>query len=90
MTIPADTILIGDCRAIHPAEKPTGLIEILVRASRPPGGVVGDWFVGSGSVDEACRLSGHLYLGYEVDAEIAERARSRIAAVLPFDDGGAA
>lgn len=90
MTIPADAILIGDCRADHPTERLASLIKILTRASRPPGDRIGDWFAGSGSVGEACRLSGDRDLGCEIDAEIAERARSHKAAVLPFHNGGAA
>jgi site-specific DNA-methyltransferase (adenine-specific) len=77
-------------RAIHPTEKPSGLIEILIRTSCPPDGLVGDWFAGSGAAGEACRLSGRRYLGCEIDPDMAERARSRIAGVLPFRDGGAA
>jgi len=76
-------------RAIHPTEKPTGLLEILIRTSCPPGGLVGDWFAGSGAAGEACRLSGRRYLGCEIDAEMAERARVRISGVLPFIDGAA-
>lgn len=84
-------IYVGNChgRAIHPTEKPSSLLEILIRTSCPPGGLVGDWFAGSGAAGEACRLSGRRYLGCEIDAAMAERARARIAAVLPFHDGGA-
>ncbi|MGP2492894.1 DNA-methyltransferase [Mesorhizobium sp. PUT5] len=74
-------------RAIHPTEKPSALLEILIRTSCPEGGLVGDWFAGSGAAGEACRLSGRRYLGCEIDADMAELARARIAAVLPFDGG---
>lgn len=74
-------------RAIHPTEKPSGLIEILIRTSCPPGGLVGDWFAGSGAAGEACRLSGRRYVGCEIDPAMAERARARIGAALPFTDG---
>ncbi|HET6608936.1 MAG TPA: site-specific DNA-methyltransferase [Rhodopila sp.] len=70
--------------AIHPTEKPAALIEILIRTSCPEGGIVGDWFAGSGAAGEACRLTGRRYLGCEIDAAMAERARARIAGVLPF------
>ncbi|MGF3021913.1 DNA-methyltransferase [Methylobacterium aquaticum] len=77
-------------RAIHPTEKPVALLEILIRTSCPPRGLLGDWFAGSGAVGEACRLTGLRYLGCEIDAGMAERARTRLAALLPFDAGGAA
>ncbi|MCP9626480.1 site-specific DNA-methyltransferase [Rhodopseudomonas palustris] len=85
-------ITVRNChgRAIHPTEKPSALLEILIRTSCPVGGLVGDWFAGSGAAGEACRLSGRRYLGCEIDAAMAERARSRIAAVLPFHDGAGA
>ncbi|MEO9337104.1 site-specific DNA-methyltransferase [Mesorhizobium sp. SB112] len=75
--------------AIHPTEKPSGLLEILIRTSCPKGGLVGDWFAGSGAAGEACRLSGRRYLGCEIDADMAERARVRVSGVLPFIDGAA-
>lgn len=77
-------------RAIHPTEKPVALIEILIRTSCPEGGLVGDWSAGSGAAGEACRLTGRRYLGCEIDADMAGRARARLASVLPFHDGGAA
>ena len=84
-------IYLRNChgRAIHPTEKPSALLEILIRTSCPEGGLVGDWFAGSGAAGEACRLSARRYIGCEIDPEMAERARARIATVLPFHDGGA-
>lgn len=75
-------------RAIHPTEKPVGLLEILLRTSCPEGGLVGDWFAGSGAAGEAARATGRRYLGCEIDPDMAARANARIAAVLPL--GGAA
>lgn len=82
-------IYVRNChgRAIHPTEKPVGLLEALIRTSCPPGGLVGDWFAGSGAAGEACRLAGRRYLGCEIDAGMAQRARDRLAAILPFSDG---
>lgn len=82
-------IFVRNChgRAIHPTEKPSGLMEILIRTSCPPGGLVGDWFAGSGAAGEACRLSGRRYLGCEIDPAMAARAQARLAAVLPFTNG---
>jgi site-specific DNA-methyltransferase (adenine-specific) len=50
---------------------------------------VGDSFAGSDSAGEACRLSGRRCLACEIDAAI-ERARTRIASMLLFWDGGGA
>ncbi|WP_234190166.1 site-specific DNA-methyltransferase [Shinella sp. NM-101] len=76
-------------RAIHPTEKPAPLLEILIRTSCPQGGLVGDWFAGSGAAGEACRLTGRRYLGCEIDPVMADKARARIAAVLPLGGGAA-
>jgi site-specific DNA-methyltransferase (adenine-specific) len=75
-------------RAIHPTEKPSALMEILIRTSCPPDGLVGDWFAGSGSAGEACRHTGRRYIGCEIDPAMARRASDRLAQMLPF--GGAA
>ena len=63
--------------AIHPTEKPVDLLQILIRTSCPPGGLVGDFFAGSGSAMEACLASGRNYVGCEIDADMAQRARRR-------------
>lgn len=85
-------IFAGNCHghAIHPTEKPAGLLEILVRTSCPEDGLVADWFAGAGAVGEACLLAGRRYLGCEIDPDMANRARARLAAILPFHDGGPA
>ena len=63
--------------AIHPTEKPIALLEILVRTSCPPNGLVGDFFAGSGSCAEACALNDRGYVGCEIDPEMAAIAKSR-------------
>lgn len=69
-------------RAIHGTEKPAPLAEILVRTSCPPGGLVGDWFAGSGAVGDACQMAGRNYVGCEIDPDMAEKARHRLASTL--------
>ena len=69
-------------RAIHPTEKPAALLEILIKASCPPGGLVGDLFAGSGAGGEASAVTGRRYVGCEIDAEKASRARRRLASSL--------
>jgi site-specific DNA-methyltransferase (adenine-specific) len=71
-------------RAIHPTEKPVPLLEILIRTSCPPDGLVGDFFAGSGAGGEAAIACGRRYVGCEIDPEMAQKARARLAGILPF------
>jgi site-specific DNA-methyltransferase (adenine-specific) len=69
-------------RAIHPTEKPDALMEILIRTSCPPDGLVGDMFAGSGSAGEAAKRAGRNYVGCEIDHAMADKARERLAGKL--------
>lgn len=69
-------------QGIHPTEKPIELLEILIRTSCPLGGLVGDFFAGSGAAGEAAATTGHEYVGAEIDPEMAEKARARLAGSL--------
>jgi site-specific DNA-methyltransferase (adenine-specific) len=62
----------------HPTVKPTALMRYLIRLVTPPGGIVLDPFVGSGSTGKACRLEGFDFVGIELDPHYAEIARLRI------------
>lgn len=75
-------------RAIHPTEKPAELLEILVRTSCPPNGIVGDLFAGSGAAGEAAMRAGRRYAGCEIDAEMAAKANDRLAGSLPLPSHG--
>ena len=65
---------------IHSTVKPTALMRYLVRLVTPPGGVVLDPFMGSGSTGKACALEGFGFVGIEIDAEYLAIAEARIAA----------
>jgi site-specific DNA-methyltransferase (adenine-specific) len=69
-------------RAIHPTEKPSALLEILIRTSCPPGGLVGDFFAGSGAGGDAASMCGRNYVGCEIDPSMAEKARARLSSNL--------
>lgn len=71
-------------RAIHPTEKPADLLEILIRTSCPPDGIIGDLFAGSGAAGEAAMRAGRRYAGCEIDAEMAAKANARLSGFLPF------
>ena len=68
---------------IHPTVKPTDLMRYLCRLVTPPGGVVLDPFMGSGSTGKAALLEGFQFIGIEREAEYLEIARARIAAAQP-------
>ncbi len=62
----------------HPTVKPTDLMAYLCRLVTPPGGVVLDPFMGSGSTGCAAVLEGFQFVGMERDADYIELARARI------------
>lgn len=68
--------------AIHPTEKPTGLLQILIRTSCPPGGTVGDFFAGSGAGAQACAELERSYVGADSDPGMADKARERLSGNL--------
>lgn len=65
--------------AIHPTQKPEGIIAPLVRYSCPPGGTVLDCFTGSGTTGVVCVQEQRHFIGIEKDPEMADKARARIA-----------
>ena len=65
----------------HPTVKPTALMRYLCRLVTPPGGVVLDPFMGSGSTGKAAILEGFRFIGIEREAEYCEIARARISSV---------
>lgn len=63
----------------HPCVKPTDLMRYLCRLVTPPGGLVLDPFMGSGSTGKAAVLEGINFIGCELDPDYLEIARARIA-----------
>jgi DNA modification methylase len=68
---------------VHPTVKPTDLMRYLCRLVTPPGGVVLDCFMGSGSTGKAAMLEGFRFIGIEREAEYLEIAKARIACKAP-------
>ena len=64
----------------HPTVKPTALMRYLCRLVTPPGGIVLDPFMGSGSTGKAAILEGFRFIGIEREAEYVEIAKARIEA----------
>ena len=63
----------------HPTVKPLALMRWLVRLVCPPGGLILDPFVGSGTTGMAAVLEGARFLGVEQDEEACWTAVGRIA-----------
>jgi site-specific DNA-methyltransferase (adenine-specific) len=62
----------------HPTVKPTDLMAYLVRLVTPPGGLVLDPFMGSGSTGKACMREGMRFIGCELSAEYLAISAARI------------
>ena len=66
-------------RAIHPTQKPLDIITPLVRYSVPPGGSFVVPFCGSGSDCIVAQREGLAVTAVELDAAMADKARTRVA-----------
>jgi site-specific DNA-methyltransferase (adenine-specific) len=73
---------------IHPTVKPIALMGYLIKMVTPPGGVVLDPFLGSGSTACAAVANGFDWLGIEQRDEYADIAEARIAHYAKEVDNG--
>jgi site-specific DNA-methyltransferase (adenine-specific) len=62
----------------HPTVKPVSLMAYLCRLVTPPGGIVLDPFMGSGSTGIAAQLEGFRFVGMEMDEDYFKIASARI------------
>jgi DNA modification methylase len=63
---------------VHPTVKPLDLMRHLVRLVTPPGGVVLDPFLGSGTTALAAEMEGFAWIGIEKEAEYVAIAEARL------------
>lgn len=63
----------------HPTVKPLALMEHLCKLVTPPGGLILDPFLGSGTTGVAAVRNGFRFIGIEIDAESFTIAAARIA-----------
>lgn len=66
-------------RADHPTQKPLEIIERMLLASCPPGGVVLDPFMGSGTTAVAAKRRGRDFVGFELNPGYCEIIRQRLS-----------
>lgn len=73
--------------ALHPTEKPAGILAPLIEYACPTGGLILDPFAGSGSTAVAARLTGRRAVLIEADEHYCEVIGRRLAQdVLPFGE----
>lgn len=65
--------------ADHPTQKPEAVMSPLIEYSCPPGGLVLDPFIGSGTTARAAIQLGRRCIGIEIDPSYAEMARNPVA-----------
>lgn len=63
----------------HPAQKPLGDVRHLIRHLCPPDGIVLDSYIGSGTTALAAKFEKRNFIGFEIDKDISEMARKRVA-----------
>ncbi len=66
-------------RADHPTQKPLEIVERMIKASCPPGGVVLDPFMGSGTTAVAALRCGRQFVGFELNPRYCEIIADRLA-----------
>lgn len=71
-------------RNAHATVKPVDLMCYLCRLVTPPGGIVLDPFMGSGSTGKACVTEGFSFIGIERDADSFATAQARVVSPMPL------
>jgi site-specific DNA-methyltransferase (adenine-specific) len=61
----------------YPTQKPIGILRRIIRASSPPGGLVLDFFAGSGTTGAAALESGRTFILVDSNAEAIDVMRKR-------------
>jgi site-specific DNA-methyltransferase (adenine-specific) len=75
--------------AVHPTQKPLGILTPLIEYSSPVGGLVLDPFAGSGSTLLAAKLLGRRAIGIERREDYCQMAVQRLMqSVLPLEAAG--
>jgi site-specific DNA-methyltransferase (adenine-specific) len=62
----------------HPCQLPLAMVSRIVRLACPPGGLVVDPFMGSGTTAEACLLNGRRFVGCDLSENYCAEAVKRL------------
>lgn len=76
-----DVLEFERVRRGYPAEKPEGLLRVLIQNSTESGGTVLDPFCGSGSAGAAALSVGRRFIGFDIRAEAKRATEERLACV---------
>jgi modification methylase len=79
-----------DGKKIHPTQKPEALLARVILASSRPGDVVLDPFFGTGTTGAVAKRLGRRFIGIERQADYADAAQARIAAITPLPEASLA
>jgi len=69
--------------ADFPCPRPLDTISYIVQNWSESGNIVLDWFMGSGTTAVAAKMLSRHWLGFEIDPQVAERARLRVLETQP-------
>lgn len=72
-------------RQPHPTQKPSALMERIIKASSNPGDVVLDPFVGSGTTCAVANALGRQWIGFDLNPDYIEMSQKRIETVYQPD-----
>ena len=81
----AERLKTREGKKAHPTQKPESLLHRVLLATTNPGDVVLDPFFGTGTTGAVAKKLGRCFIGLEADADYADIARKRIAAISPGD-----
>jgi site-specific DNA-methyltransferase (adenine-specific) len=70
-------LVLGKKR-IHPTQKPTAILEEIIKIHTNEGDLVFDPFFGSGSTAQACKSLGRRFIGSEIDEKYFKKAVKQI------------
>jgi site-specific DNA-methyltransferase (adenine-specific) len=65
-------------KSIHPTQKPTDLLEWIIKTYSNENDIILDYTMGSGSTIEACINTNRKYIGIEKDEDIYLTAKNRL------------
>ena len=71
-------------KTVHPTQKPTDLLEFLIKSFTSEGDTVLDFTMGSGSTGVACKNLNRNFIGIERDDKYFDIAQKRILDIKPF------